>query len=43
MDEHNEHSYGNGSTQPPKSHGGIIAVLLVLVILLGASPAPWAF
>ena len=35
MDEHNEHSYGNGSTQPPKSHGGIIAVLLVLVILLG--------
>ena len=34
MDEHN-HSYGNGSTQPPKSHGGIIAVLLVLVILLG--------
>lgn len=35
MDEHNEHSYGNGSTQPPKSRGGIIAVLLVLVILLG--------
>ena len=35
MDEHNEHSYGNGSTQPPKSYGGIIAVLLVLVILLG--------
>jgi hypothetical protein len=35
MDEHNKHSYGNGSTQPPKSHGGIIAVLLVLVILLG--------
>lgn len=42
MDEHKhpsepweEHSYGNGSTQPPKSHGGIIAVLLVLVILLG--------
>ena len=34
MDEHN-HSYGNGSTQPPKSHGGIIAVLLALVILLG--------
>ena len=30
-----QHSYGNGSTQPPKSHGGIIAVLLVLVILLG--------
>lgn len=35
MDEHNKHSYGNGSTQPPKSRGGIIAVLLVLVILLG--------
>ena len=35
MDEHNEHSYGNGSTPPPKNHGGIIAVLLVLVILLG--------
>ena len=35
MDEHNAHSYGNGSTQPPKNHGGIIAVLLVLVILLG--------
>ena len=42
MDEHKHpsdswdpHSYGNGSTQPPKSRGGIIAVLLVLVILLG--------
>lgn len=42
MDEHKHpsdcwdpHSYGNGSTQPPKNHGGIIAVLLVLVILLG--------
>lgn len=42
MDEYNhpsdpweQHSYGNGSTQPPKSHGGLIAVLLVLVILLG--------
>lgn len=30
-----QHSYGTGSTQPPKSHGGLIAVLLVLVILLG--------
>ncbi len=27
--------YGTGSTNPPKQHGGIIAVLLVLVILLG--------
>lgn len=38
MDEHNfkEHdSYRNGSTRPPKSHGGIIAVLLIAVIFLG--------
>ena len=38
MDERNfkEHdSYRNGSTRPPKSHGGIIAVLLVAVIFLG--------
>ncbi len=28
-------SYRTGSTKPPKSHGGILAVLLILVILLG--------
>lgn len=27
--------YGTGSTRPPKSYGGILAVLLVAVILLG--------
>lgn len=27
-------SYETGSTKPPKSHGGLVAVLLVLVILL---------
>lgn len=27
--------YGTGSTRPPKQHGGLIAFLLVLVILLG--------
>jgi serine protease Do len=27
-------SYETGSTRPPKSHGGLVAVLLVLVILL---------
>ena len=33
-------SYETGSTQPPKSRGGLIALLLVLVILLcGASSA----
>ena len=42
MDEHNYHidpwdrdSYETGSTHPPKSRSGMIAVLLVLVILLG--------
>ncbi len=38
MNERNFHehdSYRNGSTRPPKSHGGIIAVLLVAVIFLG--------
>lgn len=35
MDEHNyQHSYENGSTKPPKSHGGIIAVVLCTVIFL---------
>ncbi len=29
--------YGTGSTNPPKSHGGIIACLLVMVILLGGA------
>ena len=42
MDEHNYHinpwdrdSYETGSTHPPKSRSGMIAVLLVLVIFLG--------
>lgn len=30
----NQDSYETGSTKPPKSHGGLVAVLLVLVILL---------
>lgn len=35
MDERNyQHSYENGSTQPPKSHGGVIAVVLCTVIFL---------
>ncbi len=29
-----QHSYETGSTRPPKSHGGLIAVLLAAVILL---------
>ena len=28
------HSYGNGSTQPPKNHGGLIALVLGLSIFL---------
>ena len=42
MDDYRNHNepwdpsiYGTGKTQPPKSHGGIIAVLLVVVIFLG--------
>lgn len=38
MDERNfkeYDSYRNGSTRPPKSHGGMIAVLLIAVIFLG--------
>ena len=31
----NRGTYQTGSTQPPKSHGGLIAVLLALVIFLG--------
>ena len=35
MDERNyQNSYENGSTKPPKSHGGIIAVVLCTVIFL---------
>ena len=35
MDERNyQHSYENGSTQPPKNHGGVIAVVLCSVIFL---------
>ena len=33
-DPWNQGTYRTGSTRPPKSHGGIIAVLLVLLILL---------
>jgi len=42
MDEYRNHNepwdpsiYGTGRTQPPKNHGGLIAVLLVVVIFLG--------
>lgn len=37
MDEYNnQHSYENGSTRPPKSHGGLIAaVLCICIVLLG--------
>jgi len=35
MDEHNYgHSYENGSTKPPKNHGGVIAVVLCTMIFL---------
>ena len=39
MDEYNnQHSYENGSTQPPKNRGGLIAVVLcVCIVLLGAA------
>ena len=30
----NDHIYRTGSTNPPKSHRGLVAVLLILVILL---------
>ena len=33
-DPWNQGTYRTGSTRPPKSHGGVIALLLVLVILL---------
>lgn len=32
--EYPQESYQTGSTQPPKSYGGIIAILLILVIFL---------
>ena len=42
MDNYRNHNepwdpsiYGTGRTRPPKNHGGIIAVLLVIVIFLG--------
>lgn len=43
MDKHNErsemdpwerHSYGTGSTKPPKNHGGVIALVLIVAIFL---------
>ena len=38
MDPWDRDSYETGSTRPPKSHGGIIAVLLIaVIILLGVS------
>lgn len=30
----NDHTYRTGSTNPPKSHRGLVAVLLILVIVL---------
>ena len=33
--EYTQESYQTGSTRPPKSYGGIIAFLLILVIFLG--------
>ncbi|MBE6941953.1 MAG: PDZ domain-containing protein [Ruminococcaceae bacterium] len=40
MNEHNEHSYENGSTRPPKNHGGVIAaVLCICIVLLGVASA----
>ncbi len=42
MDDYRNHNepwdpsiYGTGRTRPPKNHGGLIAVLLVIVIFLG--------
>ena len=42
MDDYRNHNepwdpsiYGTGRTKPPKNHGGVIAVLLVIVIFLG--------
>ena len=35
VDSWNPDSYKNGSTKPPKSYGGLIALLLVAVIFLG--------
>lgn len=34
MNDNHQNSYETGSTRPPKSHGGLIAVLLTAVILL---------
>ena len=44
MDEHNNHpnepwdqdSYATGSTQPPKSHRGLVTALLIAVVFLGS-------
>lgn len=33
--EYDDREYRTGATQPPKTHGGLIAVLLILVIFLG--------
>ncbi len=33
--EYDEREYRTGATQPPKTHNGLIAVLLILVIFLG--------
>ena len=35
MDEHNFNSYENGSTEPPKNRGRIIAIVLCACIVLG--------
>ena len=34
MNENYQHSYENGSTKPPKNHGGLIAVVLCTAIFL---------
>ena len=32
--------YGTGSTQPPKSHRALLALLLVIIIFLGGIATP---
>ena len=35
--------YGTGRTEPPKSHGGTVALLLILIIFLCGIITVWAF
>lgn len=40
MDERNQNFYENGSTRPPKNHGGLIAtVLCICIVVLGTASA----